>query len=134
MTGQFKCMDCFTEQDPTEQQFKYTQPIICKNPTCAGRKNWYLHIDKSKFVDFQRIRVQENSNEIPAGSMPRSIDVIVRNEQVDRAKPGDKCVFTGTLIVVPDIAQLRAPGERPETVRETGARSGRTCECSIDHG
>lgn len=66
----------------TEQQFKFTQPIICKNPTCAGRRNFHLHIDKSKFVDFQRIRVQENSNEIPAGSMPRSIDVIVRNEQV----------------------------------------------------
>lgn len=48
--------------------------------------------------------------------------------QVDRAKPGDKCVFTGTLIVVPDIAQLRAPGERPETVRETGARSGFSSE------
>mmetsp|Transcript_57710 Transcript_57710/g.135451 ORF Transcript_57710/g.135451 Transcript_57710/m.135451 type:complete len:766 (+) Transcript_57710:89-2386(+) len=119
----FQCTDCYTEQEPTEQQFKYTEPIICKNPTCANRRNWYLNIDKSKFIDFQRVRIQENSHEIPPGSMPRSLDVIVRHEMVDRAKPGDKVVFTGALVVVPDISQLSSPGERPEAVRETGARN-----------
>mmetsp|Transcript_19719 Transcript_19719/g.35817 ORF Transcript_19719/g.35817 Transcript_19719/m.35817 type:complete len:90 (+) Transcript_19719:1562-1831(+) len=27
--------------------------------------------------------------------MPRSIDIIARNEMVEKAKAGDKCVFTG---------------------------------------
>ncbi len=58
------------------------------------------------------MRVQENAAEIPAGGMPRSIDIILRNEMVDKAKPGDCCVFTGTLIVVPEIATLLKPGER----------------------
>lgn len=44
--------------------------------------------------------------------MPRSIDVILRNEIVDAAKPGDKCIFTGTLVVVPDIVSLLKPGEK----------------------
>lgn len=44
--------------------------------------------------------------------MPRSIDIILRNEMVDKAKPGDCCVFTGTLIVVPEIATLLKPGEK----------------------
>ena len=66
----------------------------------------YLNIEKSKFCDFQRVRVQENSSEIPPGSMPRSMDIILRNEMVDRAKPGDKCSFTGALVVVPDVAQV----------------------------
>ncbi len=44
---------------------------------------------------------------------------ILTRFHVCRAKPGDKCVFTGTLIVVPDIAQLRAPGDRPEQVMQT---------------
>jgi DNA replication licensing factor MCM6 len=35
--------------------------------------------------------------------MPRSIDVILRGEIVDKPKPGDKVVFTGKLVVVPDI-------------------------------
>ena len=83
-----------------------TQPLICPNETCQNRSNWELNVDQSKFADWQRVRVQENSSEIPPGSMPRSLDVIMRNEIVERAKPGDKAVFTGTLIVIPDVSQL----------------------------
>ena len=35
-------------------------------------------------------RTQENASEIPAGSMPRSLDVILRHEIVEKAKAGDK--------------------------------------------
>ena len=38
--------------------------------------------------------------------MPRSIDVILRGDIVDEAKPGDRTIFTGTLVVVPDVVQL----------------------------
>lgn len=44
--------------------------------------------------------------------MPRSIDVILRGETVDLAKPGDKAIFTGKLVVVPDVVQLLKPGEK----------------------
>ena len=44
--------------------------------------------------------------------MPRSIDVILRGDTVDKAKPGDRAVFSGTLVVVPDIVQFMKPGER----------------------
>jgi DNA replication licensing factor MCM6 len=51
--------------------------------------------------------------------MPRSLDVILRSEMVERAKAGDKCVFTGTFIVVPDVSQLGLPGgNKPELQRE----------------
>ncbi|CAI4213010.1 unnamed protein product [Parascedosporium putredinis] len=60
-----------------------------------------------------KVRIQENSSEIPTGSMPRTMDVILRGEMVDRAKAGEKCVFTGALIVVPDVSQLGLPGVRP---------------------
>lgn len=46
--------------------------------------------------------------------MPRSIDVILRNDMVEKAKPGENAVFTGTLIVVPDIYSLLKPGEKTE--------------------
>ena len=73
---------------------------------------------EAKFVDWQRVRVQENASEIPAGSMPRTLDVILRGEQVERAKAGDKCIFTGTLIVIPDVRQIAGmPGERLELGR-----------------
>lgn len=67
---------------------------------------------QSLFADFQKVRVQEDPKEIPAGSMPRSIDVILHNDICDAARPGDKCTFTGCLTVVPDIYSLSKPGER----------------------
>ncbi|CAN0552431.1 unnamed protein product, partial [Laminaria digitata] len=45
---------------------------------------------RSVFVDWQRLRVQENADEIPPGSMPRSLDVVLRGEAVEKAKAGDK--------------------------------------------
>jgi len=44
--------------------------------------------------------------------MPRSIDIVLRGEIVDAIKPGDKAIFTGKLVVVPDIVQLLKPGEK----------------------
>ena len=69
-------------------------------------------MSQSVFVDWQKIRVQEVSGDIPADSMPRSIDIIMRGDIVDTAKPGDRSIFTGTLVVVPDIVQLMKPGEK----------------------
>lgn len=37
---------------------------------------------------------------------------------VDRAKAGEKCIFTGALIVVPDVSQLGLPGVRPTAIRD----------------
>lgn len=69
-----------------------------------------LDVDKSIFVDFQKIRIQETQEELPRGSIPRSMEVILRAEAVEQAQAGDKCDITGTLIVVPDVSQLRTPG------------------------
>lgn len=38
------------------------------------------------------------------------MEVILRAEAVEMAQAGDKCDFTGTLIVVPDVSSLNAPG------------------------
>lgn len=43
------------------------------------------------------------------------MDVIMRNDVVESARAGDKMIFCGSLIVVPDISAVTAPGERTET-------------------
>ena len=115
----FICEGCRTVISNVEQTFRYTEPTQCPNLTCMNRQGWRLDIRQSTFVDWQKVRIQENSSEIPTGSMPRTMDVILRGEIVDRAKAGEKCVFTGTLIVVPDVSQLGLPGVRPEATRDT---------------
>ncbi|KAI9830628.1 MAG: hypothetical protein M1819_005438 [Sarea resinae] len=114
----FTCENCRTVVPNVEQTFRYTEPTQCPNQLCANRQGWRLDIRQSTFVDWQKVRIQENSSEIPTGSMPRTMDVILRGEIVDRAKAGEKCVFTGALIVVPDVSQLGLPGVRPEATRD----------------
>ena len=121
--GTFTCLACGTLAENQEQQFKYTEPPLCKNPTCTNTRDWLLDTEKSKFVDWQRVRVQENSDEIPPGSLPRSVDIILRHEVVEKAKPGDKLVFTGTLVVIPDVRQLLKTGESAKIGR--GGNRGR---------
>lgn len=115
--GSFTCDMCSAIVDGIEQVFKYTEPTAC--PSCPNQSYWTLNVAKSQFIDWQKVRIQENSNEIPTGSMPRTLDVIMRGEAVERAKPGDKCRFTGTEIVIPDIAQLGLPGIKAQSMRES---------------
>nr|POF14986.1 dna replication licensing factor mcm6 [Quercus suber] len=120
----FVCEGCNTIIPDVEQIFKYSEPTQCPNVTCGNRQGWRLDIRQSTFIDWQKVRIQENSSEIPTGSMPRTMDVILRGEIVDRAKAGEKCVFTGTLIVVPDVSQFKVPGSRVQAVRDTQAPRG----------
>ncbi|KAF2226907.1 MCM2/3/5 family-domain-containing protein [Elsinoe ampelina] len=120
----FICEACNTVVPNVEQVFRYSEPTQCPNSTCGNRQGWRLDIRQSTFVDWQKVRIQENSSEIPTGSMPRTMDVILRGEIVDRAKAGEKCIFTGNLIVVPDVSQFRVPGVRPQAMRDTGNARG----------
>ncbi|KAG9448089.1 hypothetical protein H6P81_014217 [Aristolochia fimbriata] len=122
LQGTFKCLECGTINKNVDQQFKYTEPMLCVNPTCHNRTNWALLRQESKFTDWQRVRMQETSKEIPAGSIPRSLDVILRHEMVERARAGDTVIFTGALVVVPDIMALASTGERAECRREASQR------------
>lgn len=114
----FVCEACNAVVPNVEQTFRYTEPTQCPNLTCGNRVGWRLDIRQSTFVDWQKVRIQENSSEIPTGSMPRTMDVILRGEMVDRAKAGEKCIFTGTAIVIPDVSQFRVPGTRPQATRD----------------
>ncbi|GIL73158.1 hypothetical protein Vretimale_4752 [Volvox reticuliferus] len=119
--GAFKCMECNTVIRGVPQQFKYSPPVLCTNPTCGNKSHWSLIREQSVFCDWQRLKVQEAVEEVPAGSLPRTLDVIMRHEAVETAKAGDKMVFTGQLVVVPDVSALAAPGERVQ-LKEGGNR------------
>ncbi|XP_053554227.1 DNA replication licensing factor MCM6 [Bombina bombina] len=128
VSGTFLCLDCQTIVKDVEQQFKYTQPSICRNPVCANRKRFMLDTNKSRFVDFQKVRIQETQAELPRGSIPRSVEVILRAEAVESCQAGDRCDFTGSLIVVPDVSQLATPGVRAETNSRVGGGEGYEAE------
>ena len=122
--GRFTCGLCGVMSAPVEQQFKFTEPTKCTQSTCSNTQEWKLDVTRSRFVDWQRVRVQENADEIPPGSMPRSVDVVLRHSAVEKAKAGDKAYFTGSLIVIPDISQLFSAGQVPATTGRTSGNAG----------
>ena len=128
LEGVFRCNKCGLLSSPIVQQYHYTRPTLCRNPRCRNRSpmEFVLEIQESQFSDWQKLRVQETSDEIPPGSMPRSMDVIVRNEMVERAKAGDACVFTGSLVVIPDGSAMARSGEAPERHRHRCCDRGST--------
>lgn len=117
LVGSFRCSKCSLDTPPIPQQYHYTRPTVCQNPRCENRSEFQLQFEKSIFTDWQKLRVQENSNEIPPGSMPRSLDVIVRGDMVERAKAGDRIVFTGSLVVIPDASAIARVGDTPRATR-----------------
>ena len=76
----------------------------------CDKREWELEPAKSEFADFQKLRIQEDPTKIPPGAMPRSMDVIVRNDNVEKAQPGDVCKFIGFLCVVPELISMLRPG------------------------
>ncbi len=129
MVGAFSCKLCGSIVKNVEQQFRYTEPKICTNVNCQNRTKWELLKEDSIYSDWQKLRVQESPSDIPAGSMPRSLDVIIRNELTEICKPGDKVELAGCLQVVPETASLLKPGEKiqsqvkREVVRKEDQRS-----------
>jgi DNA replication licensing factor MCM6 len=121
LVGTFQCNECSTVVSGVEQQFKVTFPTVCPARNCGNRNNWTLLAENrtTRWGDWQRVRLQENENEVPAGSMPRSMDVIVRDEMTERCKPGDKVLVTGCLIVVPEVPSLMSPSELKQQVRRS---------------
>ncbi|KAJ3069042.1 MCM DNA helicase complex subunit mcm6, partial [Rhizoclosmatium hyalinum] len=120
--GTFKCEDCGAVIKDVEQEFKYTEPTVCPDKLCMNRTSFKLLIEQSRFADWQKVRIQENASEVPSGAMPRSIEVIVRNEVVEKAKAGDSVIIYGTPIVVPDIGQLI--GSKAEGSRDVAPNRG----------
>lgn len=119
LVGTFQCNECQREVTGVTQQFKVTYPASCPTRSCNNRVSWTCLPENrsSRWGEWQKLRLQENENEVPAGSMPRSMEVIVRDEFCEHCKPGDKVIITGTLIVVPDVPSMMNPSELKASVR-----------------
>ncbi|KAI5181626.1 DNA replication licensing factor MCM6 [Nematocida sp. AWRm80] len=102
LEGTFECSECKALVRGVKQERRYRQPIQCINPMCMNRTKFKLLVDESTFCDWQKIRVQEPVGEIEdAHTIPRTVEVLLRDELVEITKPGDNVIITGYLMAIP---------------------------------
>jgi replicative DNA helicase Mcm len=94
----FTCSQCGETilLDQTDQFLK--TPREC--PSCSSRRGFELNPKESVFIDSQRIAIQERPEELPAGQLPRQINVEFKDDVVDVARPGDRVSITGVLNLI----------------------------------
>jgi replicative DNA helicase Mcm len=113
-------------------------PIVCDNPSCKHR-DFELKPEASKFIDFQILRLQELPEDLPPGQLPHYIDVTIRQDLVDNARPGDRIILTGIVRVEQEsiagitrghsgLYRLRIEGNNIEFLGGRGSKTSRKIE------
>jgi replicative DNA helicase Mcm len=100
----FRCRSC-GELIYLEQGAPYVRtPTECSS--CGRRRGFDLDSKESTFIDSQRITVQEMPEELPPGQLPRSLNVFLKDDLVDIARPGDRVTVIGVI----DLVQRQGRG------------------------
>ncbi len=105
VNAMFQCRVCRTTYYQPQEEGRYTEPLECPDPNCATRTPPKLIPERSTFLDWQKVRIQESPEELPAGQMPRSVDVILQGDIVDVSRPGDLVKVCGILRTSPDFSR-----------------------------
>jgi len=101
----FRCEACGTVFPVPQNDIYIVTPSACPNPECPKKTGPFTFLPDhpgNEYVNWQLMVVQERPEELPAGQLPRSIEVIVEDDLVDVARPGDKVTIVGIVEAKPD--------------------------------
>ena len=113
-------------------------PSKCTNPKCSHRELEIKH-DSSRFIDFQILRLQELPEDLPPGQLPHYVDVSIKQDLVDNARPGDRVILTGIVRIEQEpvsgisrtesaLYRLRIDGNNIEFLGGKGVKISRSTE------
>lgn len=69
------------------------QPSTCA--FCASEGPFRLSTTRSQYRNYQRINLQETPGSVPPGRVPRTKEVVLTNDLIDVARPGEEVEITG---------------------------------------
>ncbi len=64
-------------------------------PECQAKTGWKVNVEKTVYRNYQKMTLQESPGNVPAGRLPRSKEIILLNDLIDQARPGDEVEITG---------------------------------------
>lgn len=133
----YKCPAGHHTEVPLERGVNVYTPTKCAHEKCTHRD---LRIDpeNSKFIDFQLVRLQELPEDLPPGQLPHYVDVTIKQDLVDYARPGDRVILTGIVRIEQEqitgtrvhsgLHRLRIEGNNIEFLGGRGTKNSRRSE------
>lgn len=100
----FVCDVCGHEEFKTVGGMTYLPLFECNSDVCKAshsRGNLHQQTRGSKFVSFQDIRIQEPSDQVPMGQVPRSMKIYAFGNSTRQCSPGDLITITGVFLTQP---------------------------------
>ncbi|CAL4189203.1 unnamed protein product [Meganyctiphanes norvegica] len=97
----YTCDQCGAETYQPVGSASFMPQLLCPSEDCRVNKSGgrlYLQTRGSKFVKFQEIKIQEHSDQVPVGNIPRALTVLCRGEQTRLCQPGDHVGITGIFM------------------------------------
>ena len=98
VSAAFQCQRCgytfFREQKGTRFD---DANMKCQNEACDRSGPFRIDLSKSKFVDAQKIRIQESPEELQGGEQPQTLDVELEDDLAGVVFPGDRVIVNGIL-------------------------------------
>lgn len=73
------------------------EDVIGEKGKGFSRGVFRLVVEKSKYKNWQKVVLQERPEEVPAGHIPRSVEVVLTDDIVDTARPGDRVSIIGVV-------------------------------------
>ncbi|XP_011087919.1 probable DNA helicase MCM9 isoform X4 [Sesamum indicum] len=95
----YECRVCkhrFKVYPEVETRNSISRPTFCPSQSCESTR-FQIVEDKKICHDYQEIKIQESTQLLGVGAIPRSIPVILKDDLVDIVKAGDDVIVTGVL-------------------------------------
>ncbi|XP_036338226.1 DNA replication licensing factor Mcm7 [Rhagoletis pomonella] len=97
----YTCDRCGSETYQPVNSLTFIPVQECPSDDCRVNKaggRLYLQTRGSKFVKFQEIKIQEHSDQVPVGHIPRTMTIMCRGEVTRMAQPGDHVLISGVFL------------------------------------
>ncbi|KAG8182239.1 hypothetical protein JTE90_024172 [Oedothorax gibbosus] len=99
----YTCDQCGSETIKTVNSLTFMPLINCESEECRVNKSGgrlYLQSRGSKFIKFQEIKIQELSEQVPEGNIPRTMTIHAKGELTRQVLPGDHCSISGIYLPI----------------------------------
>ncbi len=100
--AEFECVRCGHRTSVVQEGMQFHEPLECSKDDggCGrgtGSTKFKLLTDPSKFVDTQKIEIQEPPEGLRGGAQPERLVSYIEDDLAGRISPGDRLILNGIL-------------------------------------